>query len=112
MQLNQITSGPIKPQQDYRSNNFNKSGIAFDKYLESPMTPASDDSPLYNDSSPTMGKSEPLQGFGNYEDFSDDTEVQTQEGPCLLKTKTDRYKEHWCLLNGNELYCYRKKEDA
>lgn len=30
----------------------------------------------------------------------------------MLKTKTDRYKEHWCVLNGNELYCYRKKEDA
>ena len=111
--MNAMTSGPIKPQQDYRGSNFNKSGIAFDKYLESPMTPASEyDSPLYNDSSPLMGQNEPLQGFGNYENYSDDGEVFTHEGPCLLKTKTDRYKEHWCVLNGNELYCYRKKEDA
>ena len=28
-----------------------------------------------------------------------------------MKTKTDRYKLHWSLLTGNELYCYRNKED-
>jgi hypothetical protein len=56
--------------------------------------------------------SEPLQGFGNYDDYENESEVFMQEGPCLLKTKTDRYKEHWCVLNGNELYCYRKKEDS
>jgi hypothetical protein len=33
------------------------------------------------------------------------------EGLCFLKTKTDRYKEHWACLVGKELYCYRKKGD-
>ena len=33
------------------------------------------------------------------------------EGPCLLKTKTDRYKDHWAVLTGNEIYCYRNKDD-
>ena len=28
------------------------------------------------------------------------------------KTKTDRYKEHWAVLAGNELYCYRQKGDT
>jgi hypothetical protein len=28
-----------------------------------------------------------------------------------LKTKTDRYKEHWAVLVGKELYCYRQKGD-
>jgi len=47
----------------------------------------------------------PLQGFGNYQDHAKDNVIF--ESPCLLKTKTDRYKVHWCLLTGNELYCYR-----
>jgi hypothetical protein len=46
---------------------------------------------------------EPLQGFGEY----DANEGQTFEGQCFLKTKTDRYKEHWAVMVGNELYCYR-----
>lgn len=29
-----------------------------------------------------------------------------------MKTKTDRYKEHWAVLAGNELYCYRSKGDS
>ena len=28
-----------------------------------------------------------------------------------MKTKTDRYKENWAVLAGNELYCYRSKGD-
>ena len=47
---------------------------------------------------------EPLQGFGDYEQHTDDKKV---EGQCFLKTKTDRYKEHWAVLTGYELYCYR-----
>jgi len=33
------------------------------------------------------------------------------EGQCFLKTKTDRYKEHWAVLVGKELYSYRQKGD-
>lgn len=52
---------------------------------------------------------QPLQGFGNYLEHAKDNVVF--ESPCLLKTKTDRYKLHWCLLTGNELYCYRQRDD-
>lgn len=45
----------------------------------------------------------PLQRFGDYEN----QEEKVFEGQCYLKTKTDRYKEHWAVLAGNELYCYR-----
>jgi hypothetical protein len=34
------------------------------------------------------------------------------EGECYLKTKTDRYKQHWAMVMGNELYCYRRKGDT
>ena len=34
------------------------------------------------------------------------------EGECFLKTKTDRYKQHWAMVMGNELYCYRRKGDS
>ena len=33
------------------------------------------------------------------------------QGYCLLKTKTDKYKEHWCKIQGNELYCYKSLDD-
>lgn len=33
------------------------------------------------------------------------------EGECFLKTRADRFKTHWAVIMGNELYCYRKKDD-
>ena len=58
--------------------------------------------------SPTKN-SEPLQGFGDYAEALD---ANVFEGMCLLKTKTDKYKQHWCVLTANELYCYRQKGDT
>ena len=49
-----------------------------------------------------------MQGYGDYEQH---TNEKRYEGTCYLKTKTDHYKEHWAVLTGNELYCYRYKED-
>lgn len=34
------------------------------------------------------------------------------EGECYLKTRADRFKTHWAVIMGNELYCYRNKDDA
>ena len=34
------------------------------------------------------------------------------EGICYLKTRTDLFKEHWAVLNGNEIFCYRTKGDT
>ena len=34
------------------------------------------------------------------------------EGNCYLKTKSERFKKHWAILTGNELFCYQKKEDT
>jgi hypothetical protein len=28
------------------------------------------------------------------------------EGNCYLKTKSERFKKHWTILTGNELFCY------
>ena len=33
------------------------------------------------------------------------------EGQCYLKTKTDRFKEHWAVLLGNDIFCYRNQDD-
>ena len=33
------------------------------------------------------------------------------EGECYLKTRADRFKTHWAVIMGNELYCYRNKDD-
>lgn len=30
------------------------------------------------------------------------------EGKCFLKTRTDRFKEHWAVVVGKDLLCYRK----
>ena len=34
------------------------------------------------------------------------------EGECYLKTRADRFKQHWGVVMGNELYCYRDRNDA
>ena len=33
------------------------------------------------------------------------------EGDCYLKTKTERYKKHWAVLIGNEIYCYKSRDE-
>jgi len=30
----------------------------------------------------------------------------------MLKTKSDKFKGHWAMIMGNELYCYRDKDDT
>ena len=34
------------------------------------------------------------------------------EGKCLLKTRSDHFKEHWATIVGNDLLCYRRKGDS
>jgi len=34
------------------------------------------------------------------------------ESVCYLKTNSNRFKQHWSVLNGNEIYCYRNQGDA
>ena len=46
------------------------------------------------------------EGFGGSNE-RDDQETVFLEGECYLKTKTDRFKDHWAVLNGNEIFCYR-----
>lgn len=50
------------------------------------------------------------QGFGNYEDYTEDA-PDFKSGNVLLKTRTDKFKEHWCMIQGNEIYCFRSKQD-
>lgn len=35
-----------------------------------------------------------------------------KESSCLLKTKTDNFKTHWAVLDGNEIYCFRHQADT
>ena len=62
---------------------------------------------LYGSETSPSHDSTPLMGFGDIKQH----EENVFEGQCFLKTKTDRYKEHWALLAGNELYCYRQRGD-
>jgi hypothetical protein len=81
-----------------------------DSPTKTPEHPYSNQSNSESDNSPLSKQTvAPLQGFGNYQDHAKDNVIF--ESQCLLKTKTDRYKMHWCLLTGNELYCYRQKGD-
>jgi hypothetical protein len=34
------------------------------------------------------------------------------EGKCFLKTRTDRFKEHWAVVVGKDLLCYRQQGDT
>jgi len=51
------------------------------------------------------------EGFGG-DSLGDEKKSIFMEGVCFLKTKTDRFKEHWAVLNGNEIYCYRNAQDT
>jgi hypothetical protein len=33
------------------------------------------------------------------------------EGECLLMTKAERFKPHWVVLMGNEVYFFRAKDE-
>jgi len=48
-----------------------------------------------------------LDGFA----FSIQKPFRNYEGPCFLKTRSENFKEHWAVIRGNELYCYRSKDD-
>jgi len=48
-----------------------------------------------------------LDGFA----FSEQKPFKNYEGVCYLKTRSENFKEHWAVIKGNELYCYRSKED-
>jgi hypothetical protein len=45
------------------------------------------------------------------DNFSPHSQIARQatyfESECYLKTKNDRYKKHWAVLMGNEIYCYK-----
>lgn len=48
--------------------------------------------------------SEIFESFGNLEKFEKENYLA---GICFLKTKTDKFKDHWAVLNGGEIFCYR-----
>jgi len=60
---------------------------------------------------PCSVEDEILEGFADSPDGNGEDTV-LKEGPCYLKTKTDRFKEHWVVLNGNEIFCYRNAHDS
>lgn len=34
------------------------------------------------------------------------------EGKVMLKTRTDKFKEHWAQVSGRDLMCFRKQGDS
>lgn len=56
----------------------------------------------------SLDDDEILEGFG---DQVEQPEPVFMEGVCFLKTKTDRFKQHWAVLDGQEIYCYRNPTD-
>ena len=59
--------------------------------------------------SPNMNKDSVITGFTpNIEHHDEEIHFESE---CLLKTKTDKYKEHWGRIIGNELFCYRHADD-
>ena len=50
-----------------------------------------------------------IEGFGNYER---ETKDYYYTGTCFLKTKSDKFKEHFAVLSGNEVFCYRDQQDT
>jgi hypothetical protein len=47
----------------------------------------------------------------NFSEFSQTKKEIFYEGECFLKTKSDRLKKHWCVIVGNDIFCFRRKED-
>ncbi len=52
-----------------------------------------------------------LEGFGGFEDAGSEEDIVEHAGNCYLKTKTESYKKHWMVLQGNELRFFRKQGD-
>jgi hypothetical protein len=48
------------------------------------------------------------------ENFSQNnsSSCRTLQGEVYLKTKTERFKQHWGVLSGNDIFCYRRKNDT
>ena len=55
-----------------------------------------------------LDEEEIIESFGNSPKAGRDNYYT---GACFLKTKTDRFKEHYAVLSGNEIFCYRDQED-
>ena len=48
------------------------------------------------------------------DNFGSDTKTKYtyHEGKCYLKTKTGKLKQHHAIVMGNEIYFYRRQEEA
>ena len=53
-----------------------------------------------------------MEGFGGFEDANSEEDITEHSGHCYLKTKTESYKKHFMILQGNELRFFRKQGDA
>lgn len=103
----------------FKKNNANKSAMNSNSPMAtgSPITGGQASTMLSSGSNESLSprpcsvEDEILEGFGR-DSVQDDQDTVFMEGPCFLKTKTDRFKEHWAVLNGNEIFCYRNAQDT
>lgn len=89
----------------YAKSNDNNEGLSRKNRKRLPAISASDE--------PEPTEEEPeqqvIEGFCNYQE----KEVGVfLEGKCYLKTQSDKFKSHWVKLEGNEIFCFRRKDDA
>lgn len=60
----------------------------------------------------------PLSPLNNFSDVIDafgenqKNKIVFHEGECFLKTKNNKFKAHWGVIMGNDIYCYKKKGDT
>lgn len=60
----------------------------------------------------SVGECEELSVIDNFSPHSQIARMASYfESECYLKTKNDRYKKHWVVMMGNEIYCYRHQND-
>jgi hypothetical protein len=77
--------------------------------ISSPALATKINSDLTDKSGSSVENQPIIQGFGNYEKKKKGIFF---EGKCFLKTKTDHLKTHWVVVDGNEVFCYRKQGDG
>jgi Protein kinase domain len=59
----------------------------------------------------TACNSNVIENFSPTSNLMDRKQIHIQ-GDCYLKTKNEKFKKHWIVIMGNELYCYKSAEET
>jgi hypothetical protein len=67
---------------------------------------------IFSDDLASLDSDENAEIVGGYGNYQEKTQSIFKSGQCYLKTKTDRFKEHWAVHEGSEIFFYRNLNDA